>query len=234
MKSSVYAVIGGSLIGLLFGLVFILYFYDFDEKSLIIAKIVSSLFIFVSIGIAAMQFRLNRKQTAYANEWNKKQLAITQMHASRKVMKESIAKLHNTLGILERKKTYELHEIHDIYGVMLKNGEFCFHGEQTEEDIKQLPDEPMGDDYRCISFRDDINGREMKDAVINYLSEYEYICSAVNNQIFDDKTVKSLLRGSIVGKYVLFEKYIKHQQESTGNETYFSEFVKVAKRYMEE
>jgi len=234
MKKITYAIIGSSLIGILLGLVFILYFYDMDTKSLILARMVFSIFLVVSIVIAALQFRLNRKQTTYANKWNKKQLAITQMHASRKVMKESIKKLHNTLGILERKDAYELYEIHDIYGVMLKNGKFCFHGEQTEKEIKQLPDKPMNDDYRCISFRDDINGREMKDAVINYLSEYEYICSAVNNHIFDDKTVKSLLRGSIVGKYILFEKYIKHQQESTGNKTYFSEFASVATRYMEE
>ncbi|WP_294951035.1 DUF4760 domain-containing protein [Sulfurovum sp.] len=234
MKKITYAVIVSSLVGILTGLAFILYFYDMDTKSLIIAKIVFSTFIVLSIFIAAMQFRLNRKQAEITNKWNKKQSAITQMHASRKVMKEAIIKLHSTFGILERKDPYELYEIHDIYGVMLKNGKFCFHGEQTEEDIKQLPDTQTDDEYRCISFRNDINGREMKDAVINYLSEYEYICSAVNNDIFDDKTVKSLLKGSIVGKYKLFEKYIKHQQESTGNETYFAEFASVAKRYAEE
>jgi len=206
----------------------------FSEITIDVMKVITGLIVAISAGVAAQQFRFNRKQAELTNRWNKKQLAITQMHASRKVMKEAITKLHSTFGILERKDPYELHEIHDIYGVMLKDGKFCFHGEQTEEEIRQLPDTQTDDDYRCVSFRKEINGREMKDAIINYLSEYEYICSAVNNDIFDDKTVKSLLNGSIVGKYKLFEKYIKHQQESTGNKTYFSEFVSVAKRYMEE
>jgi len=222
------------MVGVVLGLVVILRTYDFDDRSIQIIRIVVSLLMFGSIVLAAMQFRWNRKQAQKANEWNKKQLAITQMHASRKVMKESLSSLHCTLGILERKNPYELCEIHDVFGVMLKDNTFCFHGEETEDEIKQLPSTAISSDYKCISFRKDINGREVKDALINYLSEYEYICSAVNRDIFDDETVKTLLRGAIVGKYKLFKKYIEHQQESTRNKDYFSEFVSVAKRYMDE
>lgn len=198
-----------------------------------VMKVVTGLILAISVGVATQQFRFNRKQAEKANKWNTKQLAITQMHASRKVMKEAINKLHGSLEVLEQKEPYKLHQIHDAFGVKLLDGTFCFHGEETDKEIKLIPDKPE-EDYQCLKFNKSINGREVKDAIINYLSEYEYICSAVNNKIFDDETVKSLLRGSIISKYNIFKDYIIHQQEATGNKTYFSEFISVAERYKKE
>jgi len=206
-----------------------------SETTINVMKVITGGILAVSAGVAAQQFRFNRKQAEKANKWNTKQLAITQMHASRKVMKDAISKLHGCLEILERKEPYELHEIHAVFGVKLSDGTFCFHGEHEDEHIKLIPSESNSeDDYKCLDFKKNYNGREMKDTVIDYLSEYEYICSAINNDIFDDETVKSLLRGSIISKYNLFAKYIIHQQEFTENKTYFSEFASVAKRYKSE
>ena len=222
------------LLGIFIGSLISLWLMGFSETNINVLKVITGGILAFSAGVAAQQFRFNRKQAEKANRWNTRQLAMTQMHSSRKVMKECIAKLHECLEILERKEPYELYEIHDIMGIQLDDGSFCFHGEEIEEKIKLIPTSAKNDDYRCLSFSDKYKGREIKDSIIDYLSEYEYICSGVNNNIFDDKTVKSLLRGSIISKYKLFEKYIKHQRDFTGNINYFSEFSSVAERYMKE
>jgi len=235
MKSTIYAVIGGSLIGLLFGLVFILYFYDMDTKSLIVARMVFSIFVVGSIIIAAMQFRLNRKQSTYANRWNKKQLAITRLHESRKLLKDLQKKLHGHIEILEHDEDnpFRLYEIHDSFGVKLINGDFVFHGEQTQEDMRLVPEkQPDQDVFRAIEFKDDVNGREVKDHILDFIGEYEYICSAVNSDVFDDDVVKRLYKKNIVRIYKIFEPYIRHLQITHEyGRTVFCEFEEVAERY---
>ena len=221
------------LLGVFIGGLAASWMMSFSEITINVMKVITGGILAFSAGVAAQQFRFNRKQAEKANQWNTKQLAMTQMHSSRKVMKECIAELHECLEILERKDPYELHEIHDVYGIKLSDGTFCFHGEQTDEKIKLIP-ATSTEDFTCLQFSKESKGREIKDTIIDYLSEYEYICSGVNNKIFDDKTVKSLLKGSIVSKYTLFKKYIEHQQISTGNKYYFSEFTLVAERYMNE
>lgn len=205
----------------------------FSELSINVLKVITGSIVAISVGVATQQFRFNRKQADKANKWNTKQLAMTQMHSSRKVMKECISKLHKCLDISERKNPYKLCEIHAMYGIKLSNGSFCFHGEETDNDIKLIP-EKKTEDYTCLEFNKNINGREIKDTIIDYLSEYEYLCSGVNNEIFDNKTVNTLLRGSIIHKYILFKDYIEHQRKYTENESYFSEFTTVARKYKEE
>jgi len=224
-----------AMLGLFIGSSLTIIMMGLSESNINILKVITGAILAVSAGVAAQQFKFNREQAERANIWNTKQLAITQMHASRKVMKEALERLHGCLEILERKEPYELHEIHDAFGIRLSDGTFCFHGEEKDKDVKLIPTKQNNlDDYRCIDFSKTHKGREIKDAIIDYLSEYEYICSAINKNIFDDETVKSLLRGSIISKYELFKKYIIHQQNFTGNKTYFAEFSSVAERYKSE
>ncbi len=228
----------GSMTWVVFGivlgmglLVFLLYMPD---NIIDILKVVMSGFIAFSVAIAAQQFSHNRRQSELNNKWNRKQLAVTQMHASRKIMKEAIKELHGHFEILEQQEAYSLHEIHDAMGARLKNGEFIFHNENTDDDIKLLPTkQDETEKFRAVKFQE-INGRDIKDNILNYLGEFEYICSAINNEIFDDDTVKSLLRKNIIRAYTIFEKYILHLQAIHGDKNTYSELQKVACRYMNE
>jgi len=203
------------------------------ELVLDILKIIGTFFIAISVGIAAAQFRFNRKQVEKANLWNKKQLAITQMHNSRKIIKQAIADLHGYFEVLERKNPYELYEIHDIFGVKLNDGSFVFHSEQTQEDIKKLPkQQPEPDKYRAVQFREDVNGRKVKDTLLIYLGEFEYLCSGINNDVFDEKTIETLLDRSIVRAYDLFQHYINHLRDTSQHgEKIYKELEIVANKF---
>ncbi|MDM5272102.1 DUF4760 domain-containing protein [Sulfurovum sp. zt1-1] len=205
----------------------------FSETTIDVLKVITGGLIAVSAGIAAQQFRFNRKQAEKANRWNTKQLAATQMHASRKVIKEAISDLHGKFEILEQKGPYSLYEIHDAIGVMLSSGKFVFHGEETEDDIKLIPDEQHEKSkYRAISFRKDVNGREIKDNILKYLGEYEYICVSLNNKIFDEETVRMFLEYGIIRAFMIFENYIDHLQKVHGDKTTYLELQTVATRYI--
>ncbi|MCK5678183.1 MAG: hypothetical protein KAH72_06880 [Flavobacteriaceae bacterium] len=120
-------------------------------------------------------------------------------------MKELQNKLHGHLEILERDKDnpFTLKDIHDSLGVKLDDNTFVFHGEHTSEDIKKIPKkQPTPTTFSALNFKKEINGREIKDNILDFLGEYEFICSAVNNDVFDDEVVKGLFQSNIVRIYV--------------------------------
>jgi len=57
-KGYVHGAIAGIILGGLAGATVLLYIYDFSDKSLLVFKVVFSALIVVSLGIAALQFRL--------------------------------------------------------------------------------------------------------------------------------------------------------------------------------
>ncbi len=205
------------------------------EMSINILKVITGGILAVSAGVAAQQFSFNRKQAEYANNWNKKQLAISRLHDSRHILKELQNKLHGHLEILERNKDqpFGLNNIHDSLGVRLNDGTFVFHGEHTPEDIKKIPktqpDELL---FSALNFCEDTQGREIKDNILDFLGEYEFICSAVNNDVFDDEIVKKLFQSNIVRIYNIFQPYIEHLQITHEyGKVVFCELEEVARKY---
>ena len=188
------------------------------------AKIIGTGTIAISVGIAARQFQLNKRQTKEINTWNKKQLAMTQAHTVLDNITKHIEVINPVLKYRERKKNevipYSVAEIHNAMGVFMENGEFVFHGQHSKDDYKNLPRKQK--DEHIIHFIDEIDGLAIKDSIYGLLNEYEYLAAGVNNNILDGKIIKSLMCSSIRDAFRLFEVYINHViQEHDGNKNMY-------------
>ena len=201
------------LFGMMLGILIIIVLMHFDTHIINIIKALGSLMIVVSIGIAINQFRLNRKQYEKNNEWNKKQLAMTQAHTVLDNITKHIEIINPVLHYRERKKEqlrpYEVYEIHNAMGVFMEDKKsFIFHGQHAKEDYKNLPREQS--DKHIIYFMDDVNGLAIKDSIYGLLNEYEYLAAGVNNDILDEEVIKSLMYTPMKDAFRLFEVYINH------------------------
>lgn len=210
-----------TLFGVVFGIIIIAVFMNFDSEIISTIKALGSLMIVLSIGIAINQFRLNRKQYEENNKWNKKQLAMTQAHTVLDNITKHIEIINPILHYRERKKNnlkpFEVYEIHNAMGVFMEDKSFIFHGQHTKDDYKNLP--RVQNDEHIIYFMDDVDGLLIKDSIYGLLNEYEYLTSGVNNDILDEAVIKSLMYSSIKDAYRLFEKYISHViKNHDGNE----------------
>lgn len=187
-------------------------------------KMGSSFAIAISVGIAARQFQLNKRQTKKINKWNKKQLAMTQAHTVLDNITKHIEVINPVLKYRERKKNkvtpYSVAEIHNAMGVFMENGDFVFHGQHSKDDYKNLPRKQNGD--HIIHFIDEIDGLAIKDSIYGLLNEYEYLAAGVNNKILDGTIIKSLMCSSIRDAFKLFEVYIDHViQKHDGNKNMY-------------
>ena len=174
---------------------------------------ISSILILGTLIIGINQIKLNREQQKNTKEWNKKQLAITQIHKSRHKIKKVLETLDkrfkdkNIKSITDRKKDeiFTLEEIHKLMG----NGEYSPNGK--------------------FEF-DEENGRETRRLLLHFLGEYEYIAAATNLDIFDKKVVKDILEYNIVRTYCVFREYIKHiRKVHAGDESIYIELEKLVK-----
>ncbi|HAC70133.1 MAG TPA: hypothetical protein DCF41_00260 [Arcobacter skirrowii] len=212
--------------GFAVGIIISFIFSGFTNETLNVLKAISIIFVGFSLLLAMYQLK-------NSNEWNKKQLATTRLHESEKNIKTSIAGLHSALNVVNRDitKPYEVYEIHNKLGVFLKDGKtFIFHGEQTDNDIKILPDDEKQKENHINKFDHDIKGRDIRDNIISLLNEYEYISSSVNCNIFDKESVTRLVDLKLLRTYLKFQKYINHLRDhhGGGNTTYI-EFEKFAR-----
>lgn len=226
-------------IGSSLGIFLIYYFIGLDENTVDNLKVFSYLFIAFAalvataqLGINAKQAKKNATQVKYSNDWNKKQLATIRLHKSDKVIKKAIANLHSTLDVVGREieNPYQPYEIHNKMGVFLQNGDFIYHGEETEEHKNILPTEFLQKKNHINEFDKKIKGRTVRDNIIALLNEYEYISLNVNQDIFDRNSVVLLYDMKIMRTYKKFEKYIEHLRgyHNFGNDVYI-EFEKLAK-----
>lgn len=211
------------LFGIVGGIVIVALMLKLDQEVINIIKAIGSLMIVVSIGIAINQFRLNRKQFEKNNEWNTKQFGITETHKSRRVIKDAINKLIVDLDVIERKTPFEVYEIHNAFGVFLRDKKFIFHGEQKDDDMRLLP-ETQTDGHIC-RFKPETNGRQVKNTLLDLIGEYEYIALGINKGTFHKASVLALVAGPIRRNYYLYHKYIKHlQHHHKYGKKVFSEF----------
>jgi len=212
------------LFGVMIAILSIASFFSFDDKIINIIKALGSLMLVVSLGIAANQFRLNRKQFEKNNEWNKKQLAMTQAHTVLDNITKHIEVINPILNYRERKKNkatpYSVAEIHNAMGIFMEDGSFVFHGQHSKDDYKNLPREQK--DEHIIHFIDEIDGLAVKDSIYGLLNEYEYLAAGVNNDILDEDVIKSLMCSPIRDAFRLFEVYINHViKKHDGNENMY-------------
>lgn len=232
-------VLTGIGIGTIIGLTLLHTYIGWDEETINIAKVASFLLVgFAAVGgifqlaINARQAKNNTKQIKYSNEWNKKQLASNRLHESRKVIKAAHTELHSILSVKERpiNEPFEIHEIHNAIGVFSNSGDLIFHCEHCDEDIKNLPQDHEQKSEHINKFEKDIDGRRIKDSILELLGEYEYIAMNVNQEIFNKKTVTDLMGMPFIQTYKVFSEYINHLRfEHNFGASIYKEFETLAK-----
>ena len=176
-------------IGVLIGLCVVTYLIPFNPDGETTKKILAASKVFLALGVifAALQFYLNQKQLQNSNNWNKSQLAITEINNINARLEPLIKELRKMLNYGERKESYKTSEIHSQFG-HFKN---------------------KGKDFE-FQKSNDIDGQDVKDVIINLLNNFEYIATGVNLGIFDEKVVKKLWGSKMPYAYNMFEHYIKH------------------------
>jgi hypothetical protein len=117
------------------------------------------------------------------NEWNKRHTALLQVY-NRETYTKAIATLNKKISYQNLTSPMSEEKIHEY----LCGNTDCYHEllELTGEGIKIR--------------------RSIRD-VLNY---YEYLASGIQSHIFDEKTVKTLIQGSLYKAENVFNNYISH------------------------
>lgn len=179
---------GKIFLGFLTGVILALIFSFYMDNSLAtqvqaIATVITAL----TIAIGFYQLHQGKKALESNHDWNRRQLAITELRAIREMqILNSIQGLEDTLSYRERNKDnpYTIEEIHKSIG-SFQNGVFSFSK----------------------------NGKDVKKHIIELLNAYEYIAAGVNNSVFDEDIVKGLMHGGMIKTFNLFKPYILHYRE---------------------
>ncbi|GAB6045442.1 hypothetical protein JCM11957_10400 [Caminibacter profundus] len=79
----------------------------------------------------------------------------------------------------------------------------------TDKQLEELKLESL---YYHQSWKN-YDGKEFYRKLHNFLSEYEYIATGLNNNIFDIKIIDELMGSGIIQAYKTFSEYIKHLRE---------------------
>jgi len=150
----------------------------------------------------------------------------------------NIKEIHSLLGIvvnwdkLNDKEKYLLEDIlkghiqkdEDIYnaGSEDRNLRFIFYKDIKEESSsslelikriiltdKELEERNLNDLYYHQTWKN-YNGKVLYQQLHNFLGEYEYIATGVNNNIFNIEIIDDLMGTGIIQAYDTFSKYIGH------------------------
>lgn len=197
----------------------------YDWSKIVLTPIV----IFCSLVITAMQFAYNR-------QWNAKDEAHKSLALFYEKYNEIIEELHKEINIrdyIANRERLDIVYIHNSMGVFTKKEdselyEFVYHGTENKEITPQTKD----DNYtKTIKIKD---GSRIERSIVRLLSEFEYMCSAVDNEIMDENAVIDLLGPTIVNGYYVFEYYILHKRHDCrhGCKRYslYEKFEKIAKK----
>jgi hypothetical protein len=193
----------------------IAYLMPFDPYSNTVDKILVIAKVFLALGvvIAVFQFYFNRKQLEISNNWNKSQLAITEINKINSRLEPLIKELRKLLNYGERKEPYKTSELHSKFGEFKNDGkDFEFH--KNENNKK--------------------DGRDIKDIIINFLNNFEYIATGVNLGIFDETVTKKLWKSKLIYAYKMFENYINHLRTEHDWKNVYIEMEKLAKKWEKE
>ena len=117
------------------------------------------------------------------HEWNRRQLAITELISNRYHLNESIKKLNENINYREQKGVYSLEEIH-----------LALCGQKDHENHPPLTEE----------------GKEIKHHIFAILNHYEYFAVGVKNKIFSEKVLKDSIKGALIKANRVFREYIVH------------------------
>ncbi len=95
---------------------------------------------------------------------------------------------------------------------------------------KQLEDLKLDKFYYHQKWKN-YNGKKLYKELHNFLSEYEYIATALNENIFDINIIDNLMASGIIYAYTTFKEYIKHLRHfhtpNTSLKTIYIQFEKM-------
>ena len=139
------------------------------------------------------------------HEWNRRHSAMVEAEKSRDKYVKAVKELNKSLNYREQEDSYSLKEIHKY---------LCDNENHTENP-------PITD-----------NGKKIKHNIFVILNYYEYLAVGIKNQVFDEKTIKELTKGSLIKSNTLFGEYIQHLREKhTKNKNQFIEMEKLAVKW---
>lgn len=170
----------------------------------------ANIVIAIGVFLAFMQLKHNKEELKSNHDWNRRQLALTEIIKHRKDVTESIKKLNSSINYRERKNAYSLNEIHKHLC-----GNECFDG-------------------NMLSATE--NGGEIKHNIFIILNYYEYLCIGIENGVFDETIIKDSIKGALLKANKLFGEYISHlrTERHTGNKNLFIKQELIAKKWIEQ
>lgn len=165
--------------------------------------------IFVSTIALIVSFKSGKKQLHANHEWNRRQLALTEVVKNREHASQAIVALNDSLNYREQKDAYSLKEIHKA---------LC-----NEEDHTKNP--PLTD-----------SGKTIKHNIFIILNYYEYLAIGINRQIFDEETIKISVKGAMIKANKLFGEYIQHlrSEKHTSNKNLFINLETISEKWKNE
>lgn len=198
----------------LFGLiVFVaMIFFVFSVSADKAAQVQSLANIVIAIGVfmAFLQLKHNKEELKSNHDWNRRQLALTELIKHRKDVTESIRKLNSSINYRERKNAYSLNNIHKHLC-----GDESFDG-------------------NILTITED--GAKIKHNIFVILNYYEYLCIGIENGVFDETIIKDSIKGALLKANKLFGEYVSHlrTERHTNNKNLFIKQELIAKKWIEE
>lgn len=186
------------------------FFYYGNNDLAVKVQAVASVFMVIGLVLAWLQLRQSKKQLQSDHDWNRRQLALTELIKHRKDLSDSIRELNTSINYREQKDSYSLKEIHKH----LCNDE---NFESTKLNLTDF-------------------GKEIKHHIFTILNYYEYLSIGIKNGVFDEIIIKDSAKGGLLKANRLFGEYVKHlrTERHTNNKKLFIEQENVANKWINE
>ena len=162
----------------------------------------------VMSSIAAIGALIAFYQLKANHDWNKRHTALIEAEKNRDKYSEAIRELNKSINYREREDSYSLTDIH---------GQICVNKDHTKN--PKLTDE----------------GKEIKHNIYIILNYYEYLAVGIKNKVFDEITLKDLIRGGLIKANRLFGEYAQHiRDKHSKNKKQFLEMKELSERWEKE
>ena len=170
----------------------------------------ANLVIAIGVFFTFMQLKHNKEELKSNHDWNRRQLALTELIKHRKDVTEAIRLLNSNIDYRERKNAYSLNEIHK---------HLC-DDESFDGNILKMTD----------------TGKEIKHNIFVILNYYEYLCIGIENRVFDESIIKDSIKGALIKANKLFGEYIEHLRTDrhTNNKNLFIKQELIAREWSKE
>ena len=198
------------LIILIIFIIMVFFVFSVGADKAIQVQSLANLVIAIGVFFTFMQLKHNKEELKSNHDWNRRQLALTELVKHRKDVTEAIRLLNSNIDYRERKNAYSLNEIHK---------HLC-DDESFDGNILKMTD----------------TGKEIKHNIFVILNYYEYLCIGIENRVFDESIIKDSIKGALIKANKLFGEYIEHLRTDrhTNNKNLFIKQELIAREWSKE